>query len=123
MVGNGIWVVRSSQAHQTPPLQLRILAIYLILFLLSFTQTICLFCDILFIFWSLKEEADIECHKKAELENKRYSTKLTLLARFLPCCFRIPTGPSQETITGGLALQAIQSESDSSGDNGSSMAV
>lgn len=36
---------------------MRIRDMYLVLFLLSATQSVCLLCDILFIFWTLKEES------------------------------------------------------------------
>lgn len=70
----------------------RVVTMYVTLFCLSVTQTVCLVCNIFFIFWSLKEEVDKECHlhEQMGLEHKGYSTKLRLLARFLPCCFHLP---------------------------------
>lgn len=67
----------------------RIVTMYVTLFLLATTQSVCLICDILFIFWSLKEEADIERHKSAKEEEKEEcSSKLEVLARACPCFFR-----------------------------------
>ena len=86
---------------------------YVILFCLSVTQTVCLLCDILFIFWSLKEEVDIEIHQKDGKDGKRLSTKIQLLNRFLPCCFSIPTGPTPDNNRqSNVALSDIFSASD-----------
>jgi hypothetical protein len=82
---------------------------YVILFSLSVTQTVCLLCDILFIFWSLKEEVDIEIHQTDSKDCKRLSTKLQLLNRFLPCCFNIPKPDKEQS---NVALSDIFSGSD-----------
>jgi len=93
--------------------QYRVVTMYVILFCLSVTQTVCLLCDILFIFWSLKEEVDIEIHQKDGKDGKRLSTKIQLLNRFLPCCFSIPTGPTPDNNRqSNVALSDIFSASD-----------
>ncbi|KAL5257812.1 hypothetical protein ACHWQZ_G012672 [Mnemiopsis leidyi] len=89
----------------------RVVTMYVILFSLSVTQTVCLLCDILFIFWSLKEEVDIEIHHTDYKDRKRLSTKLQLLNRFLPCCFNIPQ-PSNNARQSNVALSDIFSTSE-----------
>ncbi|XP_063694902.1 uncharacterized protein LOC134826452 isoform X2 [Bolinopsis microptera] len=88
----------------------RVVTMYVILFCLSVTQTVCLLCDILFIFWSLKEEVDIEIHQTDGKDGKRLSTKIQLLNRFLPCCFGIPTPDNNRQ--SNVALSDIFSASD-----------
>merc|ERR1712176_1708255 len=89
----------------------RVVTMYVMLFSLSVTQTVCLLCNILFIFWSLKEEVDIEIHKIDSKECKRLSTKLQLLNRFLPCCFAIPQ-PNNPARQSNVALSDIFSASE-----------
>ena len=65
--------------------QNRVITMFVVLFLLSVTQSVCLVCNILFIFWSLKEEAD-----ETEKYHKEKSLKIRIFTQFLPCCFKVP---------------------------------
>ena len=95
------------------------MTIYVTLFLLSVTQSVCLLCDILFIFWSLKEEADVEIHQNM-VEGKKFSTKLRLLSRFLPYCFSLPQVTDYTRARNTVALSEIHSVEEGDEEEGES---